>query len=311
MKSSRLNLAVLSLVILASAESSARDWVDASGKHKFQGELISASEHTVLVRQIGGELASYTVEELSAADRDYVAQHLTKTDDPAAPEKMQTWTGREGMQFRARVVGYGTQPVNLRYDRSRVRVNNKPLDEIDQLYQMMIPKIVAEYDDKSVVSDEDLTRWARKLRGKDRTFTVDGVLMRLENGEKVAVPLFLFSADERSVLEEGWDSWKAETTKEDERKRDSFLAQAAAEEYQRNRDAETKTNQQIQIMQLGLMAVNAGITNVWQVQMNPRPGIRARQTYAIVPAKTSAEATALAAQKYPAFIPGAVRQMNY
>lgn len=67
--------------------------------------------------------------------------------------------------------------------------------------------------------------------------------MRLENREEIAIPLFLFSDKERTVLEEGWDTWKAESTKEEERNRESFLAEASAAEYQRSLDRERKQEQ--------------------------------------------------------------------
>ena len=153
------------------------------------------------------------------------------------------------------MTGYGRQSVTLAHERGKTTINKKPIDEIDQFYQFMIPKIVAEYDDETVKTIEDLTLWGRKLRGKEKTFAVDGVLMRLENAEKVAVPLFLFSSEERDILEQGWEKWAAETTKEDEKSREEFLAQAAANEYQQQRDA---ANHRIQMMQLEMLAVNAG-----------------------------------------------------
>ncbi len=64
-------------------------------------------------------------------------------------------------------------------------------------------------------------------------------------------------------------------------------------------------------MQLGMMAVNAGITNIWQVQLLPRPGVLARPMVVVVPAMNSAQASELAVQKYPGFVTGAIRQMNY
>ena len=89
------------------------------------------------------------------------------------------------------------------------------------------------------------------------------------------------------------------------------LAQAAAQEYQRNREAEAQVNQRIQMMQLGMLAVNSGIAQVWEVQMVPRQGVAARPMSVIVPAQNSLSGRTLAEQKYQGFAAGAVRQLNY
>lgn len=308
-----MSFAVVSFVLLAVQchVVLGREWSDVTGRHKFEGDIIAASEATVLVRGRKGTLEAYVVEQLCEDDQQFVANYLDSRKDETDPERMQTWKSRDGLQFRGRVTGYGSREVVLSYVSGTIRVNNKPIHEIDQIYQKMIPLIVAEFDDDSVTDEKSLRLWARKLRGKQTAFTVDGVRMRLENHEEIAIPLFLFSDEERTVLEQGWDTWKAESSKEEERHRESFLAEASAAEYQRNREAEARTNQQIQLMQLELMAVNAGITNVWQVQLFPRPGVRARPMVVVVPAGNSAQASALAVQKYPGFVPGAVRQMNY
>jgi hypothetical protein len=208
------------------------------------------------------------------------------------------------------VIGYGTRTLVITTQSGAIQVNKTPLSRMDQIYKKMMPKIVAEFDDKSVKTESDLALWGRKLRGKEKSFTVDGVLMELENGEKIAVPLFLFSEKEREVLEAGWDTWKAESTAEDERNRESFLAEASAAEYHRSQEAAAQASQQIQLMQLSMMAVNAGIAEIWQVQMMPRPGVRARPMVVMVPAQNSGQAQALAAEKYPAFVPGATAQVS-
>ncbi len=135
--------------------------------------------------------------------------------------------------------------------------------------------------------------------------------MQLENGEKVAVPLFLFSSEERGLLEQGWENWRAESSKEAEKRREDFLAQSAAEEYHRNREAEAQVNQRIQMMQLAMLAVNSGIAQVWEVQMFPKPGVAGRAMSVVVPAQNSLSARMLAEQKYQGFASGAVRQLNY
>jgi len=201
--------------------------------------------------------------------------------------------------------------VSLGHVRGKTHVNQKPIEELDQLYQYMIPKIVAEYDDPSVKTVADLALWGRQLRGKEKSFAVDGVLLRLENGEKVAVPLIMFADEERSVLETGWENWAAQSTKEEEKRRQEFLTQTAAQDYQQQREAQAQINQRIQMMQLEMLAVNNGFIEIWEVMLLPRPGVAARPTSVIVSAQNSQSARLMAEQNYRGFVAGAVRQINY
>ncbi len=292
----------------------AREWSDATGKHKFSGDLIAASAETAVVRGKRGNLEAYIVSQLSETDQAFIKEYIAQQPEAFAPEEMHTWTGREGFKFRGRVKGYGSKEISVDYDNGGIRVNKNRIAGLDEIYRKMIPRIVAEFDDESVKSEQDLRLWGRKLRGKEKSFTVDGVMMQLSNGDEIAVPLFMFSEPEQRVLKEGWQTWKAESTQEEEKARESLLAQASAAEYQRDRAneaAEAKIDRQIQLMQLGMMAVNSGMTNVWQVQMLPRPGVQARPMVVVIPAGNSGQASSMAAQKYPGFVPGAIRQMNY
>ena len=288
----------------------ARDWSDVTGKHKFVGDLIAANNETAVIRTKRGNLEAYIVNQLSEADQAFVKEYVASQPLETDPEKMHTWTGRDGLKFRGRVLGYGSKVVNIDFESGGIKVNKKRITELDEIYRKMVPRVVAEFDDETVKTEQDLRRWGQKLKGKPKSFTIDGVMMQLSDGEEIAVPLFMFSDEERAVLEEGWATWHAEATVEEDRNRESFLAQASAAEYQRNQQAEAKTDRQIQLMQLGMMAVNSGITNLWQVQMMPRPGVQARSMVVVIPAGNSAQASSLAVQKYPGFVPGAIRQMH-
>jgi len=296
--------------LCVSSPSSAREWTDASGAYKFEADLFAATDETVVLRRKKGELEAYQTDQLSEADREFLKQHLEEKKKDAQPEEMQTWTGREGYKLRGRVIGYARQSVTLGHVRGKTQVNQKSIEELDQLYQFMIPKIVAEYDDPTVKTVADLSLWGRKLRGKEKSFAVDGVLMRLENGEKVAVPLFMFSDEERGILEQGWEKWASESTKEDEKRREEFLAQTAAHDYQQQREAQAQVNQRIQMMQLEMLAVNNGFAEIWEVMLLPRPGVAARPISVVVTAQNSQAARVMAEQNYRGFIAGAVRQIS-
>jgi len=289
----------------------ARDWSDATGTYKFEGDLIAASEDTVVVRRKKGDLQAYQIAQLSDDDKTFVRSHLEDTGKKTDPEEMQTWTGRAGFRFRGRVVGYGRGTIVVGHERGTTTVDKKTIDKLDEIYQLMLPKVIAEYDDETVKTKEDLQKWGRRLRGKDKSFTMDGVRMELDNGETISVPLFLFSPDERKLLEQGWQTWMSKDAEDTARRREEFLTVAAAAEYQRALRAEQQAQMQIQMMQLELLKANSGLTQIWEVQMLPRPGVAARPTSVVISAQNSLTARMIAEQQYPAFASAAVRQLNY
>jgi hypothetical protein len=289
----------------------ARDWSDSTGTYKFEGDLIAASEDTVVVRRKKGDLQAYQIEQLSEDDKAFVKSYLADSSGETDPKEMHTWTGREGFRFRGRVVGYGTRTIVVAHDRGTTTIDKKTMDKLDEIYQLMLPKVIAEYDDESVKTKEDMQKWGRRLRGKDKSFTLDGVRMELANGETIAVPLFLFSPDERKLLEQGWETWKSQETEDTAKRREEFLTVAAAAEYQRAMRAEQQAQTQIQLMQLELLKANSGLTQIWEVQMLPRPGVPARATSVVISAQNSLTARMIAEQQYPAFASAAVRQLNY
>ena len=44
----------------------------------------------------------------------------------------------------------------------------------------------------------------KKLRGEPRTYTCEGVVLELENGDEYGVPFFFFSEDDLKTLSPGW-----------------------------------------------------------------------------------------------------------
>ncbi|MBL8812725.1 MAG: hypothetical protein JNM43_21345 [Planctomycetaceae bacterium] len=292
---------------LLSDTAQAREWSDSTGAWKFEGDLFAASGHTVVVRRKTGELQAYMVDQLCEADQEFVKKHMEEAAKVEAPEEMQTWEGRDGFKFRGKVIGYGINELKIKDSRGKILINDVPYEDADQLLKFMLPKIVAQLDDKNVANEEDFLRWARKQR-KEKVLSVDGVMLRLEIGGRVAVPLFLFASPQREILEEGWSTWKHEATKEAEKERQSFLAQAQANALQQQQQ---EANQRIQMMQLEMLAVNAGITRIWEVQLIPKPGVPARPMSVVVSANSSLEAVNQAAAKYPGFTTGMSRQISY
>jgi len=296
-------------IALNSASSLAREWSDASGRHKWKAELLAASEHILVLRDRKGELQAVQVEELSDDDRAFVAKYLKETDSKVN-RNVHTWAMKSGLMVKGEILGYKSGPVVIENRSGVPYVNSKRFRGIDPVYQAMLPRLIAATEDESVQTVDDFKAWAKKLRRDKRSIQVDGVILKLEGGDEYAVPLFLFADQDRQVLENGWQQWSAEEATREQKNREDVLLRAEADEYQRSKEAKEQENKRIQMMQLGLLAVNAGVTSLWEVSMAPGRGVYGRPMKVVVPANTSADAKRAAMQRYPGYVTGTLRQMS-
>jgi hypothetical protein len=135
-------------------------------------------------------------------------------------------------------------------------------------------------------------------------------MLELENGDEYGVPFFFFSDEDLRVLQPGWEQWKsaadAAADQAAQREREDLYLQAQAQAYARDRQA----NRQIAQLELSLLATAAGVTDMWEVYMQPRRGVAGRPLSVVVPARDSRQAAAAAAAKYPNYVPGTARRLN-
>jgi hypothetical protein len=287
----------------------AREWTDASGRHSWKADLLGASKQLVVLRDRHGELQAVQVIELSDADQAFVAKSLEEPDSKV-DRNIHTWTMQSGLKVRGDVLGYKSGPVVIENRSGVPYVNGKRFRGIDPVYQAMLPKLVAATEDDSVESIDDFKTWAKKLRREKRTIQVDGILLKLEGGDEYAVPLFLFAKQDRQILENGWQQWSEEKATNKRKEQEDVLLRAEADEYQRHRGTNEQENKRIQMMQLGLLAVDAGITSLWEVQLTPGRGVYGRPMKVVVPANDSRAAQQTARQRYPGYIAGLSRQIS-
>lgn len=287
----------------------AREWADASGRHTWKAEILAGNKELVVLRDRKGELQAVQVSELSAKDQKFVTRYLQETTSKVN-RKIQTWTMASGLNIKGEVVGYKSGPVEISYRNGTPYVNRKRLAKIDPVYQAMLPRLIAATEDSDVETIDDFRDWARKHGRKKHSIQVDGVLMKLENGDEYAVPLFLFAEDDRQVLENGWAQWNAKETTRAQKEQQDVLLRAEADEYQRQKDQEDRQNKRIQMMQLGLLAADAGVTSIWEVTLMPGRGMNGRPMKVVVPANDSAAAQRAAVQRHPGYVPGPSRQLS-
>lgn len=294
----------------------AREWKSAKGQVVLTGSFVAANDATVVIEKPTGELVGVKLEELSEADRK-LAQELRLAEVQAKSESEarraeeraydpHVWTTRDGVKLKGRVTSFARKDVTYRRNTGVTMVNEHPFSKLPPYYQDVAIRIVGQMADPNVKTEADLTRWARSLRGQPKTFSVEGVILRLEDNTELPIPFFLLSDDDLKFLRPGWDAWKKQDADEESRKRESFLLEVQAQQYQEDR----AMTQQIQMMNMQYMAVATGLTRIWEVYLYPPAGVYARPMAVVVNALDNVQAQQVASMMYPGYFIGPVRKLS-
>jgi hypothetical protein len=294
---------LIALVVAAPSGAFAREWQDSTGKYKTEADLIAFNDEHVVLKRAGKELISIPLDKLSQADRDYL--QTLESEKPNVKQEAQTWTMRDGTKVVGRIVDYARRDVTIQRRRARTYVNDRVFSNLPEVYQKMVPKIVAHFENIKLDDARAFESWVLKQKGEPRTFKCEGVILELENGDEYGVPFFFFSDDDLKVLKPGWDAWAA--ANEDPEKQDdaTFHVEAQAEAYQRDREM----NQQIALMQLNLQAVEAGVTSMWEVMLYPS-GVPSPPLCVVAMGRDSRQASENAMRQNPGYRAGAVRRVS-
>ncbi|MEI8212660.1 MAG: hypothetical protein WCI02_10965 [Planctomycetota bacterium] len=255
----------------------AREWKDQSGTVTVKGTLIAADAKEIVVKLDesveGRELLAIPIETLSDDDQKFLQSEENESALKTASEK-HTWSLRNGMKVFGRVVDFARKDVTLQRRRGKLYVNDRPFENLPEIYQRMIPKIVEVFENRTFANDSQFNDWVLAQRGNARTFTCEGVMIEFPNGDEYGIPFFFFEQWDLNLLRSYWEQWLAahqsssSTASEEERQHSLFLqSQAAtAQEYQL---AHQREMAQIARMQLKLSAVAAGVTSMWEVYLFP------------------------------------------
>lgn len=282
----------------------ARTWTSANGGFQIDADAIAFDDSSVILKRESGKLVAVSLAELSKADQDFVRSKEFGDELTGSIEAMQTWTSKDGLKIRGRVLAFGRKDLVLTRQRGKVMINETPFPKLDPLHQKLALKIIGELEGQSFDSEASLTAWVRSLDGQPKSYTLEGVLMQLESGDQIPVPFFLFSPAGREVLQPGWQAWSRANEDDLARQRESLLMQTEAAEYQRQTalmQQQAVQSQQIEILKLNLLAASTGVTSIWEVGLMPGPGVFGRPTTLMVTAPNSAVATQLAMQQAPGY----------
>jgi hypothetical protein len=197
------------------------------------------------------------LDKLSEADREYIASQAGKEAIHASASKDRNWTMVDGSKVAGRVVEYGQRELTISRKNAQLYVNDRPYSKLPGLHQLAIPMLVSHYENrpfKDAKSIEDLI----VQRRKPLTYTVDGVMLELEDGEHFPLPFVLFTEKDRNVLKPGWEAWLAAEKDRQARDAESAKVRALANEYQKNRDMEHR---------LQMLRLASDWYDVWEVML--------------------------------------------
>lgn len=303
-----LSLMLLCTLVCATLAGSAhaRIWSSTTGAYELEAEVISFNDSIVVLKRAGGELVAVELKDLSEADQEYVRSKEVVEAEHKAADEMQTWTGKEGMKFRARVKAYGRKQVNVHRMARAVYINDKPFSKLDAIHQKLVLRILSDLEGITLENEKQLDQWSRSIGPAGKSYMLEGVLLHLESGDEIGVPFSLFAPEEMAILEPGWELWKEREESDFTRENESFLVRSAAMAYQHDRQAK----QQIEMLKLDMLAAATGAIAIWQVGLAPAPGVYGRPISVMVPAQNSEVASQLALQRYPGSVLVGVRRAS-
>lgn len=294
------------LVVLLASVADARVWTDSTGHYKVEADLIAFNDQSVILQRADHQLVQMPIEKLSEADRAYLKTKEAVESAKQVAGAKQSWMLRDGLKLVGQVVGYAHKQITVERHRGNIYVNDRLFDNLPNIYQAMIPKIVAHFQHLSRDDRRALEDWLVSQKGQPRNFTVDGVLFELENGDEYVVPFFFFSDQDLQLLQSGWNQWLAANSQQQYEQQDNqaFLLQSLAAARQRDQQIQ----QQIAQMQLN-QAVVLGQTSLWEVTLYPGRRNAGRPQWVVMPGINSAEASRAALAQNPGYVAGPVRKV--
>jgi len=295
--------ALLFSILMVFAESRSidepREWTDASGHYTLSADLIARDANSVVLQKSDKSLVIVDISDLSDADKKYLESR--ETDKETNNSAAQTFTLKNSMEVKGNVVEYGRRDVTVRRRRGKIYVNDRLFENLPDVYQRMVPQIVAHLEKKEIKDEKAFKNWVLRLKGQPKTFVCDGVMLELENGDVYGVPIFFFSDKDAAMLKPGLDEWLAmHEAEKDEQKRAKYQAEMSLrlQAQMLSNEREKAFDRKIARLQLQLQAFDSGLVDLWEVSMVPQRGARGYPVNVVVPARDSRQASALAQARY-------------
>lgn len=290
----------LILSCLASVE--ARVWTDVSGNYTFEANLVAFNDTDLVLEKADKTLVAVDMEQLSAADQEYIKSKEAAEEVDKRGAKQQVWKMASGLEVIGDVVDYVQKEMTFSMSRGKIYVNDQLFENLTGIQQRVVPLIAAQFTKRPITDRAGLFDWLKRRKGEPETFTYDGVQMEMENGDLYAVPFFLFSDEALKVLKPGWEEWSSKHATFEQQQESELRLQTQAQ-------GGTETNQLLK-MQLQMQAYQAGLFSLWEVMLYPGPNMSGWPLYVVVPGRNSAQAAEAALQKNPGYTVGPIARVN-
>ncbi len=290
----------LILSCLASVE--ARVWTDVSGNYTFEANLVAFNDTDLVLEKADKTLVAVDMEQLSAADQEYIKSKEAAEEVDKRGAKQQVWKMASGLEVIGDVVDYVQKEMTFSMSRGKIYVNDQLFENLTGIQQRVVPLIAAQFTKRPITDRAGLFDWLKRRKGEPETFTYDGVQMEMENGDLYAVPFFLFSDEALKVLKPGWEEWSSKHATYEQQQESELRLQTQAQ-------GGTETNQLLK-MQLQMQAYQAGLFSLWEVMLYPGPNMSGWPLYVVVPGRNSAQAAEAALQKNPGYTVGPIARVN-
>lgn len=292
-----------------------REWSDSSGAVKIKGTLLAADDSEVVIKldkkEKGRELLAVAITDLSDADREYLKSQEAASELTIDGEQ-HVWELKNGLKVFGKAVGFGKKDVVLQRRRGKLYVNDRPVDNLPEVYQKMIPYVVGYFEKTTFETKRQFEDWVVSQKTKVNSYSCETLKIEFPNGDEYGVPLFFFSESVLERLKPAYDQWQAdskversvEEQAERQRQHDLYVQSHAAAYQQQQQEM-----LQVAKLQLLMNSVSAGATDLWEVYMYPGPGVYGYPVSVVVPGRNSAQASQLAIQKNPGYIVGPIRKV--
>ncbi len=315
-----LRLAFLASIAIVPAFAMAemRKWQDVSGVYSVTAELVTSDDSLVVLEKQNGELEILLIEQLSPADREYVKEHLaseaTGADGVEKPLKaLSRWHLQDGSVIEGELTGFGSQQMIVRRERGELWVNEYKLNALPTAYAKVIPSVVSAVDGKPIEDLEKLERHLADGGGGPFEYVVEGIQLQLDEGGAITIPLALLTSSDAREIAPNFARWKAaqaEDISEEDRYATQSRERLVLDSYQRLRVQEAVRQRELKVLELGLLQVATGITDVWEVTLLPNTAYGYPRAV-VVSARDSLEAEFRVQQMYPGWRLGPVRKLSY
>lgn len=283
-----------------------RTWSCKDRSFSIKGEMIAFNDNTVVLKKEDSSLVAIEMDQLCEEDVKFFETEAAKKHRAEAANAVHTWTGIDGLKFRGTILKYGNKVVQVKRQRGRVYVDNELFEDMDELHQKVILKVLSKLENQKIENGRQLIEWSKKLGGKGKDYTLSGVLVELESGDTIGVPFFMFAPKDREILRPGWQAWLQQKESEEAQDQESFLMRSAALAYQRDRAAD----RQIELLKLDMLAATAGVTSIWKVALIPNQGHWGRPVSVMVTARDSSVAAAKALSTHRGYTVGGISRVS-